>query len=243
MLARHCTYNRSEYSKIKVHTQRWGGIVLKYRNICICTMMGLPRLVCLTYSTITLNAIFELQGLHNGGSTLPAVNGFVNHSSHSSNYNHTIIIVICGYKTSFKYYQKTAALAGSVLALGIPVPKKKFPVIRFSFSAHFEREFSILGIFIFFSPPIGKLDSTYWSYSSTLWCLSIRVSTRSVIQKFMTFSWPFSWPLPWLFIRFYFIHFSRLNSISIILFWENTGSASENYEVFEILNHSCYSSM
>ncbi len=46
-----------------------------------------------------------------------------------------------------------------------------------------------------------------------------------------------------IFIRFYFIHFSRLNSISIILFWENTGSASENYEVFEIWNHSCYSSM
>ncbi len=44
-------------------------------------------------------------------------------------------------------------------------------------------------------------------------------------------------------IRFYFIHFSRLNSISIILFWENTGNASENYEVFEISNHSCYSSM
>ncbi len=44
-------------------------------------------------------------------------------------------------------------------------------------------------------------------------------------------------------IRFYFIHFSRLNSISIILFWENTGSASENYEVLEISNHSCYSSM
>ncbi len=31
-----------------------------------------------------------------------------------------------------------------------------------------------------------------------------------------------------IFISFYFIHFSRLNSISIILFWENTGSASEN---------------
>ncbi len=31
-----------------------------------------------------------------------------------------------------------------------------------------------------------------------------------------------------LFIRFYFIHFSRFNSISISLFWENTGSASEN---------------
>ncbi len=36
------------------------------------------------------------------------------------------------------------------------------------------------------------------------------------------------------FIRFYFIHFSRLNSISIILFWENNRSASENYQVFEI---------
>ncbi len=46
-----------------------------------------------------------------------------------------------------------------------------------------------------------------------------------------------------LFIHFYFIHFSRLNSISIILFWENTGSANENYEVFEISNHSCYSSI
>ncbi len=34
-------------------------------------------------------------------------------------------------------------------------------------------------------------------------------------------------------IRFYFIHFSRLNSISIILFWENTGSASKNYQNFE----------
>ncbi len=45
------------------------------------------------------------------------------------------------------------------------------------------------------------------------------------------------------FIRFYFIHFSKLNSISIILFWENTGSASENYQVFEILNHSFYFSM
>ncbi len=45
------------------------------------------------------------------------------------------------------------------------------------------------------------------------------------------------------FIRFYFIHFSRLNSISIILFWENTGSASENYLVFEISNHSFYFSM
>ncbi len=43
-----------------------------------------------------------------------------------------------------------------------------------------------------------------------------------------------------LFIRFYFIHFSRLKSISIILFWENTRSASENYQVFEISNHSCY---
>ncbi len=59
--------------------------------------------------------------------------------------------------------------------------------------------------------------------------------------------WPLSCqaglPFLVLFIRFYFIHFSRLNSISIILFWENTGSASENYQVFEISNHSCYSSM
>ncbi len=46
-----------------------------------------------------------------------------------------------------------------------------------------------------------------------------------------------------IFIRFYFIHFSRLNSVSIILFWENTGSVSEHYEVFEISNHSCYSSI
>ncbi len=46
-----------------------------------------------------------------------------------------------------------------------------------------------------------------------------------------------------LFIRFYFINFSRLNSISIILFWENTGNAGENFEVFEISNHSCYSNM
>ncbi len=40
------------------------------------------------------------------------------------------------------------------------------------------------------------------------------------------------------FICFYFIHFSRLNSISIILFWENTGSASKNYQIFKISNHS-----
>ncbi len=46
-----------------------------------------------------------------------------------------------------------------------------------------------------------------------------------------------------LFISFYFIHFSRLNSISIILFWENTGSSSENYQVFEISIHSFYFSM
>ncbi len=46
-----------------------------------------------------------------------------------------------------------------------------------------------------------------------------------------------------IFIHFYFIYFSRLNTISIILFWENIRSASENYEVFEILHHSCYSSM
>ncbi len=46
-----------------------------------------------------------------------------------------------------------------------------------------------------------------------------------------------------IFIRFYFIHFSRLNSISLILFWENTGSASENYQVFEISNHYCYFSV
>ncbi len=39
-----------------------------------------------------------------------------------------------------------------------------------------------------------------------------------------------------LFIRFYFIHFSRLNSILIILFWENTGSGSGYYQVFEISN-------
>ncbi len=45
------------------------------------------------------------------------------------------------------------------------------------------------------------------------------------------------------FVRSYFIHFSMLNSMSIILFWENTGSASENYEVFEISNHSFYFSM
>ncbi len=44
------------------------------------------------------------------------------------------------------------------------------------------------------------------------------------------------------FILFYFIHISRLNSISIILFWENTGSASKNYQIFEISNHSHYSS-
>ncbi len=42
------------------------------------------------------------------------------------------------------------------------------------------------------------------------------------------------------FIRFYFIYFSRLNSISIILFWENTGNASKNYQLFEISNHSTY---
>ncbi len=41
-----------------------------------------------------------------------------------------------------------------------------------------------------------------------------------------------------IFIRFYFIHFSRLNSISIILFWENTMSASKNYQIFKISNHS-----
>ncbi len=41
-----------------------------------------------------------------------------------------------------------------------------------------------------------------------------------------------------IFIRFYFIHFPRLNSISIILFWENTASASKNYQLFEISNHS-----
>ncbi len=40
------------------------------------------------------------------------------------------------------------------------------------------------------------------------------------------------------FIHFYFIRFSRLNSISIILFWENTGSAGKNYQIFEISNHS-----
>ncbi len=34
-----------------------------------------------------------------------------------------------------------------------------------------------------------------------------------------------------LIIRFYFIHFSRLNLIFIILLWENTGSANENYQV------------
>ncbi len=39
-------------------------------------------------------------------------------------------------------------------------------------------------------------------------------------------------------ISFYFIHFSRLNSISIILFWEDTGRASKNYQIFEISNHS-----
>ncbi len=44
-------------------------------------------------------------------------------------------------------------------------------------------------------------------------------------------------------IRFNLSHISRLNSVSIILFWENTGSASENDEVFEILNRSFYSSM
>ncbi len=45
------------------------------------------------------------------------------------------------------------------------------------------------------------------------------------------------------FIRFYFIHFSRLNLVLIILFWENTRSASENCQIFGILNHSRYSSM
>ncbi len=39
------------------------------------------------------------------------------------------------------------------------------------------------------------------------------------------------------FICFYFTHFSRLNSISIILFWENTGSAGETskYSKFRII--------
>ncbi len=32
------------------------------------------------------------------------------------------------------------------------------------------------------------------------------------------------------FIHFYFIHFSRLNSIWIILLWENTGSARKTME-------------
>ncbi len=35
----------------------------------------------------------------------------------------------------------------------------------------------------------------------------------------------------------------RLNSISLKLFWENTRSDSENYQVFEILDHSCYFSV
>ncbi len=35
-----------------------------------------------------------------------------------------------------------------------------------------------------------------------------------------------------LFIYFYFIHFSRLNSVSLKLFWENTGRTCENYQVF-----------
>ncbi len=40
------------------------------------------------------------------------------------------------------------------------------------------------------------------------------------------------------FICFYFIHFSRLNSRSSILFWENTWSASKNYQIFKISIHS-----
>ncbi len=38
-----------------------------------------------------------------------------------------------------------------------------------------------------------------------------------------------------IFICFYFIHFSKLNSISIILFWENTRSASKNYQIILII--------
>ncbi len=79
---------------------------------------------------------------------------------------------------------------------------------------------------------------------STKIILDFSVSPIFVVFIFNLECW-FSWLTGkvGVIIRFYFIHFSRLDSISIILFWENTGSASENYEVFEISNHSCYSSM
>ncbi len=48
-------------------------------------------------------------------------------------------------------------------------------------------------------------------------------------------------PVPCFIIGFYFIHFSRLNSISLKLFWENTGSASETikYSKFHLVISVC----
>ncbi len=43
-----------------------------------------------------------------------------------------------------------------------------------------------------------------------------------------------------IFILYPFISFTFQG---IILLWKNTGSASENYEVFEMSNHSSYSIM
>ncbi len=84
----------------------------------------------------------------------------------------------------------------------------------------------------------------HWSFSITQCILNpylqhtIFLYTQNYVSKFSYFL--FNFPI---FISFCFIHFSRSNSISIILFWENTGSTSKNYQVFEISNHSFYFNM
>ncbi len=94
----------------------------------------------------------------------------------------------------------------------------------------------ILSVCLSLSPSLPLSHSHVPSHSLTLDSYSVFPSlTASFLSLIYSF---FS-----LFICFYFIHFSRLDSKSIILFWESTGSASKNYQIFKISNYSRYSSM
>ncbi len=96
---------------------------------------------------------------------------------------------------------------------------------------------------VFWNSPYPSFSHMVTTIVPFIYLLPINPLQLSPDVGFLLFSGAYFVRQRVLFIRFYFIHFSRLNSISIILFWENTGnSVSKNYQIIEISNNFRYSS-
>ncbi len=94
-------------------------------------------------------------------------------------------------------------------------------------------------------PNINPMDYLSWNFleiACALWRTNLAILKASTVKRQkiplktivnssttdpgdFASVWTQRGPFWVIFIRFYFIHFSRLNSISIILVWENTRSA------------------